>query len=243
MLRNSSAYLKLLGLASLWANGHCSPAALPEAEKDANALPYQDRQVIPRAPVTTAQSCTWTISLPDQGCPFWNSIETVYPSTAIRTAHVDCHGCQDVLVTASLRHCPNMHITATEFATTPSVTWTTACATSTAAAGSRRRRGPAVAVAAVPAPTPVGEVERREPQLNLADQNPAACPTTYVLQPAQTAGSTATRYQQTVTETVKLPCGGCSLVVSTALLGYGPPGRFTTTTTLPLSTATAYACQ
>ncbi|KAJ9158143.1 hypothetical protein NKR19_g3617 [Coniochaeta hoffmannii] len=122
-------------------------------------------------------------------------------------------------------------------ASTPSISWETACATSRAVAARN--------AAAVPLPTarPVTGVGRRAPQGNLVDQNPAACPTTYVVQPGQSAGSTSTRYQRTVTQTVRLPCGGCPLVLSTALAGYGPAGRFTTTVTSPVASTTTYVCQ
>jgi hypothetical protein len=189
----------------------------------------------------TGKSCTWTISETGAYPCSFNGIETVYPATAINTRYVDCHGCSDIQVDKQIWYCPIQFVTATQVVHTPKTTWTTACATATLP-GPPWDVAPAFA-SPTSAPTAAPEVERRNPQGNLMDQNPAACPTTYVVQPRQTAGPTATRYQQTVTQTVRLPCGGCSLVLSTALAGYGQAGRFTTTMTAPVSTATAYVCQ
>ncbi|KAL2267899.1 hypothetical protein VTJ83DRAFT_5176 [Remersonia thermophila] len=76
-----------------------------------------------------------------------------------------------------------------------------------------------------------------------APQAATACPTTLVVQPPRSAGRTATSYSSWTTSTLQVPCGGCDLFVSTALAGYGPPATFETTTTLPVGTVTAYACQ
>lgn len=184
------------------------------------------------------KSCTWTTS---ETVPFpcsWNGVETLYPATATATRYVDCHGCADVDVVKQIWYCPIQLVNATQVVHVPKTTWTTACATSTLPV---RAAAPAT-TSAVPAPTAPPTPDRRR-QGNLADQGPAACPTTYVVQPRQSAGSTSTRYQQTVTSTVRLPCGGCPLVLSTALAGYGPAGRFTTTVTAPVGSVTTYVCQ
>ncbi|OIW31998.1 hypothetical protein CONLIGDRAFT_678433 [Coniochaeta ligniaria NRRL 30616] len=195
-----------------------------------------------RAP---GNSCTWTTSeTVPYPCSF-NGIETVYPSIATSTRHVDCHGCQDIHVDKQIWYCPVQLINATHVAHTPKTTWTTACATVATSGQVTARDAAPVVVPQVPAPTaqPTPEAQRRNPQGNLMDQQPAACPTTYLVQPGKSAGSTSTRYQQTVTSTVRLPCGGCQLVLSTALAGYGPAGRFTTTVTAPVGTSTTYVCQ
>ncbi|KAB5532515.1 hypothetical protein GE09DRAFT_973291 [Coniochaeta sp. 2T2.1] len=192
--------------------------------------------------------CTWTVS---EQVPYpcsWNGIETAYPAIVTSTKYSDCHGCLDIQVDKQLWYCPNQIVSATAVVHTSKTIWTTACAPTTI-------YGQATAWAAAPAITSQAPVrteplvldvpvaERRSPQGNLVEQQPAACPTTYVVQPGQSAGSTSTRYQQTVTSTLRLPCGGCPLVLSTALAGYGPAGRFTTTITAPVATSTTYVCQ
>jgi hypothetical protein len=64
-----------------------------------------------------------------------------------------------------------------------------------------------------------------------------------VVQPERSAGKTSTKYSTFTTTTVTVECSGCSLVISTALAGYGPPGSFVTTTTLPVGAITTYACR
>lgn len=209
----------------------------------------EDTRVTPKPTPTSVQppgkSCTWTTSeTVPYPCSF-NGIDTVYPAVATSTRYVDCHGCLNVQVDKQIWYCPNQLINATQVVHTPKTTWTTACAT-VAAQGQVTAwdAGPAViSQVLAPTPQPTSEPERRSPQGNLMDQQPAACPTTYVVQPGQSAGSTSTRYQQTITSTVRLPCGGCPLVLSTALAGYGPAGRFTTTVTAPVGTTTTYVCQ
>ena len=196
----------------------------------------------------TGKRCTWTVS---EQVPYpcsWNGIETTYPGIVTSTRYAECHGCLNIQVDKQLWYCPNQIISATAVAHTPKTTWTTACApASIPGQVTTRAAAPAVTTRA-PAPTAahildMRAAEKRSAQGNLIEQQSAACPTTYVVQPGQTAGSTATRYQRTVTSTVSLSCGGCPLVLSTALAGYGPPGRFTTTITAPVGTTTTYVCQ
>lgn len=191
---------------------------------------------------SSSKSCTWTTSVMVTDACSWNGVETIYPTTTVSTRYIDCHGCSDLDIDPELWYCPIEIITATEVVHTPRTVWRMACATSTVTA-----HGPGttpVVVTPIWTPTAASGVGRRTtPQGDLMDQNPAACPTTYVVQPGQSAGSTSTYYQQTATETMRLPCAGCPLVLSTALAGYGPPGSFTTTVTAPLGTTITYVCQ
>lgn len=86
------------------------------------------------------------------------------------------------------------------------------------------------------------ELDRRQDAI-MTNHAEEACPTTFIVQPAQTAGATLTRYRQTITQTVLLNCGGCQLHISTALAGYGPAGKFTTTVTAQQSQTTVYRCR
>jgi hypothetical protein len=187
-----------------------------------------------------AKGCTYTMSeTVPYPCDDWNGIETHYPSTATSTAYVNCHGCQNVQVDKQLWFCGNQIVYGSTAVLTPTIITTTACATTTAT-----HLTPVTAFTPPPHPT---RPPTRSPfvarQNNLLEQQPDACPTTYVVQPSQSAGGTSTKYQQTVTETVRLPCGGCPLVLSTALFGPGPAGRFTATVTSPVGVSTTYACQ
>lgn len=198
-----------------------------------------------RAP---GKSCTWTtFEKVPYPCTFDN-VDTVYPTIATSTKYVDCHGCLDVEVDKQIWYCPNQIINATQVVQTPKTTWTTVCAPVTVPGQMTAWHATPAIISKMLAPTaqPVVRLpvaERRNPQGNLMDQQPAACPTTIVVQPPQSAGSTSTAYRQTITSTSRVPCGGCPLVVSTALAGPGPAGRFTTTVTAPSRTVTAYACQ
>jgi hypothetical protein len=210
-------------------------------EEDSRTTPSPSPTPV-RAP---GKSCTWTTS---ETVPFpcsFNGVETVYQATAISTRYVDCHGCLDIHVDKQIWYCPIQIINATQVVHTPKTTWTTACAPASVPGQMTVWDATPAITTRMPVPTaqPVPGAERRSPQGNLMEQQPAACPTTYVVQPGQTAGSTSTRYQQMVTSTVKLPCGGCPLVISTALVGYGPAGRFTSTITASVGTTTTYACQ
>ncbi len=107
-------------------------------------------------------------------------------------------------------------------------------------------RAPApFAVAAKPA-IPTQQVDSRAPKPPARVQAldaAAACPTTLVVQPEKSAGKTATRYATYTTTTVTVDCSGCSLVISTALAGFGPPFSFATTTTVSVGAATTWACR
>jgi len=70
-----------------------------------------------------------------------------------------------------------------------------------------------------------------------------ACPTTFVVSPPKTAGVIWTQFAQIRTTTVLLSCAGCpSMVTSTAVMGYGQPARFKSTTTVPFGYTTVYKC-
>lgn len=205
----------------------------------------------PRRREEEVGGCTTTISETIANpCLTFDGAETVYPSVATSTAYVDCHGCQHVEVDRQLWYCPVQVINATKSVHTAKTTWTTACATAASQLTALDGPTPKPSITTrmpVPTPQPITPTAQgklaRKPQSNWMEQQAAACPTTYVVQPEQSAGSTSTRYQQIVTSTVKLSCGGCSLVLSTALVGYGPAGRFTATVTAPVRTTTTYACQ
>ncbi|KAK3318079.1 hypothetical protein B0H66DRAFT_224786 [Apodospora peruviana] len=205
-------------------------------------------------PSTTA-GCTTTTS-PKVASPcFWDGTQTIYPSTTTLSRQVDCHGCDHVFVQEEWWYCPNMVVNATEKVSTPSTYWSTVCAPSKIPGQAKKAdslaatttddtitlRSPVI----TSPPEAVAQIQARprrgggrSPQM---DDN-AACPTTFVVQPEQSAGKTLTRYSKYTTTTVYLDCGGCPLVVSTALAGYGPAGQFTKTTTLPVGITTAYAC-
>jgi hypothetical protein len=202
-----------------------------------------------------ATACTATLSKSDWKCPSWDGVFTIYPSATIRTTSVDCKGC-DYVDSNEIHFCPNMQITATKTASTASTFWTTVCAPSgvqaqatqpamaaiTPASNPIRARIPApepasIAITAVPTPT-----AGLDPRQGVVVLQPLACPTTVVVQPGQSAGKTQTTHARYTTTTLLVPCGSCSLVVTTGLFGYGPPGVFTKTTTIPVGTRTAYAC-
>ncbi|KAI0149236.1 hypothetical protein BJ166DRAFT_596212 [Pestalotiopsis sp. NC0098] len=71
---------------------------------------------------------------------------------------------------------------------------------------------------------------------------PRTCTTTLTLNPPQVAGLVSTAYRSTATETVRVTCNGCSLAVTTQAQGFGPPPKYTSTTTAAKTTATTYSC-
>ena len=187
----------------------------------------------PKPPI---KGCTTTISETGPHTCSWNGIQTVYPSTIVLTKEVNCHGCIDLYIHKDIWYCPMFVIDSVTTVSTPSTSWHTTCAPLTALS---QLTYTAVPVTAQP-PVTTGAPHPAHRPRDIAA--PGACPTTYVVQPPQSAGGTSTQYQRTVTATVRLNCGGCPLVVSTALAGYGPAGRFTTTVTSPVHTTTAYVC-
>lgn len=172
--------------------------------------------------------CTHTVTpekLKDWPCPTGGTL-SVYRTWTMETRKVDCRGCGEVYIPASTYHCPINEIKTTEWVPTPTTYTTFVCAPTKAAeleAAVEKRQG-------ITFSGPGGVVE-------------FSCPTTYVIQPEQTAGVIWTEYKAWSTKTVGLQCSGCPLVTSTAKLGLGPAGRFKTTTTLPMGTTTAYKCQ
>lgn len=174
----------------------------------------------PSPVVSPTTGCTYTTYEPvPYPCDKYDFTETHYPSTATETAYIDCHGCSDVEVDKQLWYCGLQPVYDTITALTPTTTITTACSLS-----------------------PTDPIQPRRPDPQNAALADALCLTTVVVQPSLSAGPTLTRYSTTATSTSQVPCGGCDLVVSTALLGPGPAGRFTTTVTSPTFTATGYAC-
>ncbi|KZF24223.1 hypothetical protein L228DRAFT_259471 [Xylona heveae TC161] len=58
-----------------------------------------------------------------------------------------------------------------------------------------------------------------------------------------THGPTSTTYKHTSTSASSLDCNGCSyLSVTTKDLGVGPPVKYTTTVTKPVTTTTEFVC-
>lgn len=183
------------------------------------------------------QGCTTTLS-ETYGYPCsWDGTSTMYPSTTILFQQINCNGCTSVYVAKDYYYCPNQSINATLRAGIPSTSWSTICQQSAGVAKRIETNPPAATTPSIePGPRRV-----RSPEDGI--HHPAACPTTLVVQPVRSAGKTATTYASFTTTTSTVNCGGCPLVVSTALAGYGPPGTFETTTTLPVGAVTTYACQ
>ncbi|KAK0620879.1 hypothetical protein B0T14DRAFT_458104 [Immersiella caudata] len=185
-----------------------------------------------------AAACTATVSKTPWKCPSWDGTFTIYPSATLATTSVDCKGCDYVFNDDEIHFCPNMPISITTMAKTASIFWTTVCAKSPGALPAP------MAITAAPKPTARPQARQGTAALQPlpGGPGPAACPTTVVVQPEQSAGKTQTSFARWTTTTLYVPCGGCPLVVTTGLVGYGPPGVFTKTTTIPVGTKTAYAC-
>ena len=229
-----------------------APAAQPKVDNGAVMKPVLGRREAlnlgdPNAsPADTVilhpfpgQGCTTTLS-ETYGYPCsWDGTSTTYPSTTILFQQINCNGCTSVYVSKDYYYCPNQSINATLRAGIPSTSWSTICQSS---AGAAKRTEAAAPAATTPSAEYGGAKDIRSPEdgIHLAA---AACPTTLVVQPVRSAGKTATTYASFTTTTSTVNCGGCPLVVSTALAGYGPPGTFETTTTLPVGVVTTYACQ
>ncbi|CAP70125.1 uncharacterized protein PODANS_3_2280 [Podospora anserina S mat+] len=195
----------------------------------------------------------------------WSGTQTIYPTTTTLYKEVNCNGCENIIIWKDYSSCPNMVINKTERVNTASTYWSTICKPTALFAkrtavddipavqtpnihniGGSQDQVPIPAAAQItPFPKPV--VELRSPSDGHGEGGhlqPDVCQTTLVLQPPQSAGKTSTKYSRYTTTTLSVNCSGCtSLVVSTALAGYGPPGVFTTTTTLPVGAVTAYACR
>ncbi|KAK4155395.1 hypothetical protein C8A00DRAFT_13569 [Chaetomidium leptoderma] len=183
------------------------------------------------------KGCTTTLS-ETYGYPCsWDGTTTVYPSTTVLFQQINCNGCETVYVDKELYYCPNQSINGTQKMAVPTTSWSTICRPSSAVARRAQNDAPATTVVSH---HDSGVNGGRSPEDYL---HPAACPTTLVVQPERSAGKTSTEYSSWTTSTMSLSCGGCPLVVSTALVGYGPPGSFVTTTTLPVGTITTYACR
>ncbi|KAK4445988.1 hypothetical protein QBC34DRAFT_305720 [Podospora aff. communis PSN243] len=195
-----------------------------------------------------AAACTATVSKTPWKCPSWDGTFTIYPSATLATTSVDCKGCDYVFNDDEIHFCPNMPISITTMAKTASTFWTTVCAKSPGALAQVTQPAAAAITpasnAAVRARVPAPEPAQGTAILHPLPGGPApdACPTTVVVQPEQSAGKTQTSFARWTTTTLYVPCGGCPLVVTTGLVGYGPPGVFTKTTTIPVGTKTAYAC-
>ncbi|KAK4183411.1 hypothetical protein QBC35DRAFT_113081 [Podospora australis] len=251
------------GITKITASIETSLALNPHAQRDApaatalalNAVPTDAIGLAP-LPIEPQKGCTTTISESYKYLCSWAGTQTVYPATTILYKQVNCNGCDSVYVYKDFYTCPNQVINKTERAATPSTFWSTICRPTPAL--DRRAEGGAPAPATtdnrvigqtpapVPAPIITASPEPASPKdlRSPRDGNqPNACPTTLVLQPEQSAGKVSTKYSRTTTTTLLVPCSGCSLSVSTALAGYGPPALFTSTTTLPVGTVTTYACR
>lgn len=251
------------GVTRITASLETSVALSPLAQRNAPAAtalaldlsPTNAVGLVP-LPIEPHKGCTTTISESYKYLCSWAGTQTVYPATTILYKQVNCNGCDNVYVYRDFYTCPNQVINKTERVATPSTFWSTICLP-TLAVGRQVERGvPAAAttdnrvagqtLAPVPAPIITASPEPASPKdiRSPRDANqPDVCPTTLVLQPEQSAGKVSTKYSRTTTTTLLVPCSGCSLAVSTALAGYGPPAVFTSTTTLPVGTVTTYACR
>ncbi|KAK4175267.1 hypothetical protein QBC36DRAFT_27517 [Triangularia setosa] len=193
----------------------------------------------------------------------WAGTQTIYPTTTTLFKEVNCNGCENIIIWKDYSSCPNMVINKTERVNTASTYWSTICkptalfAKRTAiddtvqtpnsqhiAGGQDQVLIPAAAQI-TPFPKPAVDLRSARNGYGVGGNlQPDVCQTTLILQPPQSAGKTSTKYSRYTTTTVSVNCSGCTgLVVSTALAGYGPPGVFTTTATLPVGTVTAYACR
>ncbi|KAL2262026.1 hypothetical protein VTK26DRAFT_2694 [Humicola hyalothermophila] len=128
--------LRLVLLSTALVGVSSSPVASPQQARDAHnerreALNLDSNP----APMDTVilnplptRGCTTTVSeIYSFPCSSWSSTTTIYPSTVVATRQVDCHGCDVLSVYKEYYHCPNLVITATESARTPSTIWTTVC--------------------------------------------------------------------------------------------------------------------
>ncbi|KAK1832626.1 hypothetical protein QBC39DRAFT_348461 [Podospora conica] len=196
--------------------------------------------------------CTTSIQFQlNTGCT-WDGTSTLYPSTVTTTKRINCNGCSNVSL--GWGRCPVEVVQGFTSAKTPLTETVTACDISTIQ-GLQTQAGLAAVI------TPDVQAENlmaASPQTSVSialrpretgnagaavkRADVAACPTTVVAVPEQQAGKTSTTYSRYTTTTVKVNCGGCPLVVSTALMAYGPPSTFDKTTTLPVGTRTTYAC-
>ncbi|GAB1318490.1 hypothetical protein MFIFM68171_08700 [Madurella fahalii] len=238
---------------------------------DASSQGYPAHETIIIYPLPTRPGCTTTL-YETYGYPcHWDGTQTLYPSTTIQTRQVNCNGCENLLVQKDFYFCPNQRINATARVPTPSTYYSTICRPSGALGQEQiARRAPATttttttttgegvlqsitgAPTAHPTPTLHSELRARRNRNDdgaaeagaVHADRAATCATTLVVQPEKSAGKTQTSYAGYTTTTVLVDCRGCSaLVVSTALAGYGPPGVFTTTTTVPVGAVTSYACR
>ncbi|KAK4163362.1 hypothetical protein QBC43DRAFT_345287 [Cladorrhinum sp. PSN259] len=214
-------------------------------------------------PAEANKGCTTTYAPPWLGTAAcqWSGTLTLYPSTTVQYKQLNCNGCDSLFISDYWYFCPNMQIIKTEKVDTASTFWSTICRPTPArlrrdqehrndASATPTSSGQGIAPTAEPVVNPI-TAEFPKPSalpaandLRVREGNQLeACPTTHVVQPEQSAGKTSTKYSKTTTTTTLLNCDGCSLVVTTAVAGYGPPVVFTTTTTLPVGTVTAYACR
>ena len=216
----------------------------------------------PAQPIPRAKGCTTTVTQPTPSNPCaWDGTQTLYPSTTTMYQGIDCHGCTALSVSRHIYFCPNHVWNDTTRASTPSTYWSTVCMPMTPSGQAIESQVPAVSQTIADAPpqhptitSPLRQYDERQSQDTGEDApgehenwfgggaDGCVCPTTLIVRPPQTAGRTSTCYERYTTTTVSVDCEGCPLVISTALFGFGPIARFTKTTTLPLGTATAYAC-
>lgn len=245
--------LSVLGDASINLAGGADGASPPPT---ATTVTFDVAGIKPLVSRSAAVELGCTTSLDFQantGCT-WDGTSTLYPSTVTATQRINCHGCS--MVALGWGRCPAMVVKGYKTVKTPFTETVTVCDTTTLK-GLQTQAGLAAVI------TPDVRVE------NLMVANPqtsarivlkpretgkaktdvaakradvAACPTTVMVVPEQHAGKTSTIYAKFTTTTVKVNCGGCPLVVSTALMAYGPPTVFEKTTTVPVGAKTTYAC-
>lgn len=198
--------------------------------------------------------CTTSVDFQaNTGCT-WDGTSTLYPSTVTATQRINCHGCS--MVALGWGRCPAMVVKGYKTAKTAFTETVTVCDTTTLK-GLQTQAGLAAVITpdvrvenlmvANPQTSAGIALKPRETGKANADvamkrADVAACPTTVMVIPEQHAGKTSTIYAKFTTTTVKVNCGGCPLVVSTALMAYGPPTVFDKTTTVPVGAKTTYAC-
>lgn len=183
-----------------------------------------------KPPASDIRDCTvhMTVSATKVLCPN-DHIDWIYPATKTETAHVDCGGCDQVYVyTTPFLFCPANIITTSVSVATPSTSTTTVCSPTTAYSQLTESH-------AHPTRPSWGPKQKR------ADAAEAACPTTLYVDPS--TDNSGVTYQNVVTATSRVACGGCPLVVATRLGGQGPLKRPNPGTVVPAATTTTtYVC-
>ncbi|SPO01478.1 uncharacterized protein DNG_04151 [Cephalotrichum gorgonifer] len=198
-------------------------------------LPTPERQIQNLAGPPDSQIFPCTATLNTRRCQPASTY--AYAATKTIKQEVDCEGCLAVEVrTLPGRNCPTP--TAGQQVVDETVTeWEAVCSPTPTL--------PLVQAGDDPypgyEPYPGEDLGVRE-DLRPRQQDPApTCLTTLIL-PEEGTGVTVTVFNEFVTVTSSVPCGGCSLTVSTRVGGVGPLIRPGITATEETGTATVYEC-